>query len=235
MEIADYILEQASSESLTLIAAQPLDFQTHFAGCMEMYSDAGTVAEYLAAHEGWFCRCAEPMRTEPLAENGYTLTIGRYGAFGYEVEPKMGVVLEQPVSGVYEMHSVAIAGEKYPGYEVDYRASMRLQELPAGRAARGMEKVYRQEGITQLPEVITQVAWELHLKVAVQFPQFIYKLPSSLIAKTGDRILTEIVRQVSPRLTLKVQRDFHQRHNLPLPPKGARKFQQIDLQVEQVA
>jgi hypothetical protein len=48
-----------------------------------------------------------------------------------------------------------------------------------------------------------------------------------LIKSTGDRLLTEIVRQVSPRLTYKVQQDFHEQRGLPLPPKSGRYFQRI--------
>jgi hypothetical protein len=215
------------SSEVILTEAKPLDFQTHFMGCMEMYSDGETVAEYLAAHEGWFCRCAEPMRTEPLGENGYILVIGRYGAFGYELEPKMGVVLQPAVNGVYDMHSVPIPGDKYLGYEVDYKSSMELQEVTLDQAAKGIEKIYHKYG-KDLPEVITKVEWQLHLKVSVRFPQFIYKLPLSLIEKTGDRVLTEIVRQISPRLTLKVQKDFHTRYDLPLPPKEGRTFNRLN-------
>lgn len=227
-------ISEDSLESVPSIESKPLHFQTDFLGCMEMYSDGKTVAEYLQAHEGWFRRCAEPMRTETLGDNGYILVVGRYGSFGYEVEPKMGVILEPPLNGIYNMHSVPIPGDKYLGYEVDYQSSMQLREVDVTQAAKGIEKIYRKHGL-ELPEVITQVQWELHLKVSVRFPQFIYKLPFSIIEKTGDRILTEIIRQVSPRLTLKVQKDFHGRHNLPLPPKQGRLFHEINYQTEQVA
>jgi hypothetical protein len=41
------------------------------------------------------------------------------------------------------------------------------------------------------------------------FPKFIRRLPQGLIQGTGDRVLAQIVRQVSRRLTAKVQDDFH--------------------------
>ncbi|MDY7014297.1 MAG: DUF1997 domain-containing protein, partial [Cyanobacteriota bacterium] len=63
---------------------------------------------------------------------------------------------------------------------------------------------------------------QLQLKVTVNFPKFIYKLPPSLIQSTGDRLLAQIVRQISPRLTYKVQKDFHRSLDLPLPPKQSR-------------
>ena len=65
-----------------------LNFETHFEGCMEMYSHIEIVEDYFKQHQGWFCRCAKPMSVEPLGENGYILTVGHCGALGYEVEPK---------------------------------------------------------------------------------------------------------------------------------------------------
>jgi len=67
-------------ESMPEVDNSVADPATRFYGqadCMEMYASAQTVAEYLKAHRGWFCRCAAPMKVEPTGENGYALTIGR--------------------------------------------------------------------------------------------------------------------------------------------------------------
>ncbi|MBE9117827.1 DUF1997 domain-containing protein [Lusitaniella coriacea LEGE 07157] len=212
-----------SAEQIETTTPVLFDFETHFQGGMGMYSDPQTVAEYLNDHDGWFCRCAQPMAAEPLGENGYTLIIGKFGSFGYEVEPKMGVVLLPPDCGVYNMHSIPVPGYTPPGYEVDYRASMQLAEIPSQEIDWGVKGKFKNTGF-ELPPVVTQVEWQLHLKVTVQFPKFIYKLPQSLIQTTGDRLLAQIVRQISPRLTLKVQKDFHARLGLPVPPKQSRHF-----------
>jgi hypothetical protein len=66
------------------------------------------------------------------------------------------------------------------------------------------------------------VKWELDLVVDLHFPRFIQRLPYSLIQSTGDRILNQIVRQVSRRLTHTVQKDFHQSLNIPFPQKKPR-------------
>ncbi|MEO1765304.1 MAG: DUF1997 domain-containing protein, partial [Cyanobacteria bacterium J06629_18] len=87
-------------------------------------------------------------------------------------------------------------------YDVDYRASLQLAESQ------------------NESNLITKVEWELHLNVYVQFPKFIKRLPDSLIQKTGDRLLNQIVRQVSRRLTRKVQQEFHQSLDIPFPPKS---------------
>ena len=201
---------------------EPVSFGSQFEGYMEMYSDAQTVAQYLDAHDGWFKRCAQPMGVEPLGDSGYTLTVGRFGAFGYEVEPKISIELHSPQERVYAMHAIPNSSQK-TGYDIDYQAHLELLEIPL-EAATSKPKAARQ---TELPKTITKVRWQLHLGVVVQFPKFIYKLPLSLIQTTGDRLLSQIVRQISPRLTEKVQTDFHTRLNLPIPPKSSRFIQRV--------
>lgn len=179
-------------------------FHASFQGRMEMYSDVQTVANYLAAHRGWFCRCAQPMEAEPLGESSYILTIGRFGAFGYEVEPKIAVELLPANNYTYPMQTVPVPNYTAPGYEVDYQAVMELKEM-------------FNPGDGEVPGIITQVTWTLNLNVDIKFPRFIRKLPKTVIQKTGDRLLAKIIRQISCRLTQKVQADFHEYHNLPFP------------------
>lgn len=200
-------------------------FEVSFNGRMDMYSDADKVAEYLNAHEGWFCRCAQPMKVEPLGNNGYELSVGKYGSFGYEVEPKIGVVLNPPEGRVYKMYSIPISDDKASGYEVNYYSSMELKEVTVNNQEIAKNKFFSKKHIT--PKTITQVNWNLDLMVEVEFPKFIGKLSSSLIQSTGDRVLGQIVRQISPRLTYKVQQDFHSTHNLPMPPKSSRQLEKV--------
>ena len=198
-------------------------FQGSFFGYMDMYSDRETVADYLDSHQGWFCRCSKPMQVKPLGENGYILSVGQFGYFGYDVEPKIAVVLNPPQNGIYKMHTVPIPGYQAPGYEVNYKSQMELQELDLqgtlGKKAKNIFKSHQSPSNTMI-----RVSWTLDMSVTVDFPKFIMKLPTSLIQSTGDRLLAQIVRQISPRLTYKVQQDFHTRFNLPIPPKSGRKF-----------
>jgi hypothetical protein len=211
------------------LAKDPFNFQAEFAGYMEMYSNAQKVAEYLDAHKCWFSHCAQPMKTEPLGENGYTLMIGRFAALGYEVEPKIALVLNSSAEGMYRMETIPVPEYQPSHYEVDYQALMELVEVPIESASLAMTKPFQQKKWSQLPGEITRIDWQLNLKVAVRFPKFIEKLPTSLIQNTGDRLLTQIVRQVSPYLTYRVQQDFHTRFDLPIPPKSSRKLQIISL------
>ena len=163
-------------------------FRHQFTGTMELDVCFYRLGYYLDVHQGWFRRCAKPMHAEPLGERGYVLTIGQYGAFGYDVEPKMAVELLPGQDGCYRMFSVPLPDEELTGYQVDYQAALQL--VPATAEA-------------------THVAWELDLRVTIEFPGFIRRLPRRVIQNTGDRLLAQIVRQVSRRLTHKVQADFH--------------------------
>ena len=215
---------QQKPESL---AKDPFSFQAEFEGHMDMYSNVQRVTEYLNAHKYWFSNCAQPMKTEPLGENGYTLTIGRFAALGYEVEPKIALVLNSSAQRIYRMETVPVPGYQPNYYEVDYQAVMELVEVPPESLSLTRVQLFQKQKISQLPEQITRIQWQLNLKVAVRFPQFIEKLPTSIIQNTGDRLLNKIVYKVSPCLTSRVQQDFHTRFELPIPPKSSRKCGRI--------
>ena len=183
---------------------EPTHFHGEFANCMEMFASAPVVANYLDAHQGWFRRCAKPMAAESLGETGYALTIGRFGSFGYEVEPKIGLNLLPADNGIYRIKTIEIPGYVPPGYQVDFNASLQLVEAESAK------------------NVVTRVEWELDLDIQIQFPRFIQKLPKSLIQGTGDRLLNQIVRQVSKCLTHKVQEDFHATVGVPFPKSRRR-------------
>jgi Protein of unknown function (DUF1997) len=207
LEITESVLSQDSSVALDETPAkethaEPSKFYSRHQDCMEMYASKEQVAEYLNSHSSWFVRCAEPMRVQPLGDNGYALVIGRFGSFGYEVEPKIGLELLPAQNDQYCIRTITIPDYQAPGYDVDYNASMELVESAPG---------------------MTRVEWELHLMVELHFPRFIQRLPHSLIQSTGDRLLNQIVRQVSRRLTRKVQEDFHHALGVPFRVNSHRK------------
>lgn len=201
-----------------LSASEPTRFYSQFQDCMEMYADAQKVTAYLDTHQNWFSRCAHPMNVEPIGTNGYALVIGRFGSFGYEVEPKVGLELLPQEAGVYRIRTIPVPNYVAPGYEIDFQASQTFVEVATSEYFQEQEL-----DTTQLPPAITRVEWELNLTVGIRFPKFIQKLPQSLIQSTGDRILHEVVRQVSRRLTYKVQEDFHSSLGIPIPKKSKKR------------
>ncbi|MGB3533842.1 MAG: DUF1997 domain-containing protein [Microcoleaceae cyanobacterium] len=188
-------------------------FQAQFEDCMVMYADVERVAEYFANHRGWFCRCAEPMKTQPLGENAYDILIGRFGAFGYQVEARVGLELAPPDrQGIYKINTISIPDYVPPGYVVNFAANMNLVEL-------SVEELGSQHKLkaSEIPTAITGAKWTLELEVGVKFPQFIRSMSPCLIQTTGDRLLRNIVKQVSRRLTYKTQLDFHTTYQIPFP------------------
>jgi hypothetical protein len=185
-------------------------FYTQFEGVMEMYAEADAVRQYLDVHQGWFRRCAAPMQVKPLGENGYDLTIGKFGALGYYVEPKIGLELIPQRDRVYRIETIPIPDYVPPGYQVEFRATQVLDSPSI-------------EELEQVDFPMTRVSWELDLNVGVCFPKFIHSLSPKLIQRTGDRLITQIVKQVSRRLTCKVQEDFHER----LGPESLTQYRQL--------
>ncbi|AFY61702.1 DUF1997 domain-containing protein [Synechococcus sp. PCC 6312] len=193
---------------------EPLTFRTSFKGWMEMYAPVPEVEAYLDAHQGWFVRCAHPMQAEPIGQTGYILTIGRFGSFGYTVEPKIGLNLLPENDRVYRIQTIPVPDQPYLNYEVDFQAAMLL--IPRSVDA------HDQELLALNVRDYTHVTWDLELGVEIVFPRFIYHLPQRLLQSTGDRILAQIVKQVSHRLTAKVQDDFHNTLGLKLAKRPHR-------------
>ncbi|MFM8524301.1 MAG: DUF1997 domain-containing protein [Cyanobacteriota bacterium] len=190
-----------------------------FADLMEMRAQPATVASYLDRHEGWFRRCAAPMKVSPLGRAGYVLTLGRYGNFGFEVEPTISLELLPQSQGVYRIITVP----RSPGdsdlsdlYDVDFNASLRLEAAPPEPSSPGAEATEAAP--------CTLVRWELDLKVWIRLPGMITILPEGLVQSSGDHLLRQIVRQISRKLTWKVQEDFHASHGLSCPPRRRAQF-----------
>jgi hypothetical protein len=190
-------------------------YSSSFSDLMEMWAPAEVVASYLDHHEGWFRRCAAPMTVRPLGNNGYSLTLGRFGNFGFEVEPTIGLELLPQDRGVYRIATVASEQPETPLerlYDVDFNASLKLQEQ------------LNPEDEIDGSSLGTAVLWDLDLKVWIQIPGVIALLPEALVQTSGDHLLRQIVRQISRRLTWKVQEDFHASHGLKCPPRRRAQF-----------
>ena len=176
---------------------------------MEMRSSPAVVSSYLDRHDDWFRRCAAPMEVEALDAQTYVLTLGKFGNFGFEVEPTIALRLLPGHQGTYAIETVtlpAVDPALAALYDVDFQADLNLindvdQGLPA-----------------------TWVRWELDLSIWISLPKVITMLPDGLVQSSGDRLLRQIVRQISRRLTWKVQEDFHGTRGLTCPPRRRATF-----------
>jgi hypothetical protein len=197
-------------------------YSSTFADLMEMRASAEVVAAYLDRHEGWFRRCAAPMQVLPLGEsvNGYALTLGRFGNFGFEVEPTIGLELLPQADGVYRIATVPLPASQasdnlHSLYDVEFNAALKLDE--------GVTAAHLSEETTT-DQPLTTVRWQLDLSVWITLPGVITLLPDNLVQSSGDHLLRQIVRQISRRLTWKVQEDFHASHGLDCPPRRRAQF-----------
>lgn len=193
-------------------------YSSRFADVMEMRAPSRTVADYLDHHDGWFRRCAAPMTVQPLGPNGYALTLGRFGNFGFEVEPTIGLELLPQSEGVYRIVTAALNDPDtnlQEIYDVEFNAALQLEEAPA-------EEDPELDGAAE--GSLTQVRWELDLCVWIRLPAVIGLLPDKLVQSSGDHLLRQIVRQISRKLTWKVQEDFHATHELTCPPRRRAPF-----------
>ena len=190
-------------------------YRSCFSDQMEMLASSSVVATYLDRHEGWFERCAKPMQVRAIDHQSYALTLGRFGNFGFEVEPTIGLRLLPQEQKVYRIKT--IEPELDPSnsdlrehYDVDFQARMELKPWAPTPDAD--------------PDRATSVSWDLDLSVWIRLPKVISVLPEQLVQSSGDRLLKQIVRQISRRLTWKVQEDFHATHGLNCPPRRRAAF-----------
>ena len=135
----------------------------------------------------------ETMDVDVLDAQAYALRLGRFGNFGFEVEPTIGLRLLPQQQGTY-----AITTEPVPGsndglnalYDVDFQASLRLEEQPTGSDESGNAS----------PS--TSVSWDLDLSVWIKLPKVITMLPEGLVQSSGDHLLRQIVRPDLPSADL---------------------------------
>ena len=195
-------------------------YSSHFSDAMEMLAPAEQVIAYLDRHEGWFRRCAKPMEVEVLDPQAYAVGLGRFGNFGFEVEPTIGLRLLPQQQGTYAIATVPVPGSSAglnALYDVDFQASLRLEP--------GADQTHAEQAqCSDAQQYCTNVSWDLDLSVWIKLPKVITMLPDGLVQSSGDHLLRQIVRQISRRLTWKVQEDFHATHGLVCPPRKRAAF-----------
>jgi hypothetical protein len=205
--VLDSTFENSETAAVDSKVYAPSQFRNHFVGYMDLYADAAEAIAYLDAHQGWFCRCAQPLKVKPISRNAYALGIGHVGALGYKVDPRIGLDLLPQKEGVYRIQSIPLPDQEPQAYEVDFQAVMILKEQPAP-----------EEG----GAVMTSVEWQLDLTVTMPLPRFVQVVPENVLQKTGDSVLAHVVKSISQSLTAKVQADFHKTVGVSVP-KNAKK------------
>jgi serine/threonine protein kinase len=200
-----YRLSKSISEAIALDWTM---FTLHYEDHLDLYAKPQVVGEYIYNHRQWFPGCATPLKVSSIGKNGYDILVGKYGAFRFEVEVRIGLeLLPANADGIYKINSINLPNYTPPGYQVDFQGSFQLHEIVMSKSILDIFKFTRKK----LPDIFTRWEYQLDLEVGVKFPKFIRNLPESMIKKTGDRIIMQIVKEVSKRLCERVQNDFHHR------------------------
>ncbi len=166
-------------------------------GRVDLQTDRFTLAHYLHHHAEWIERCFKPLKVFPLSPETYKLQFFRIGGLGFELEPCFGIKIWPEQNSVFRLSSIELPEEEGLPYSVDCLSYFRLEELDP----------------EPLQEPLTRVHWDLKLDIWMQLPGFLQALPYSLVYRVGARVVNQVTRSMSDRLTHNVCTDFYRSVN----------------------
>ncbi|MDX2273148.1 MAG: DUF1997 domain-containing protein [Cyanobacteriota bacterium] len=185
-----------------------IEIVAHQQGQVDLDTDVQALAHYLNHHQSWIHHCFKPLQVEALSEDTYRLQFFRIGGMGFELEPCFGVKIWPEDQQVFRLSSIELPSDAELPYKVDCQSYFQLEALPdAGNSA---------------PQ--TRVHWDLKLRIGMELPGFLLALPRKLVHKVGSRVVNQVTRSMSDRLTHNVCTDFYKSIN-----KAGRKYRLISL------
>ncbi|GAB4218538.1 MAG: DUF1997 domain-containing protein [Synechococcales cyanobacterium] len=172
--------------------AQPLvHLVTGRQGQVDLETPVEDLADYLRHHQEWIHRCFKPLKVNPLGEGNYRLHFFRIGGLGFELEPHFAISIWEEPLHQFRLDSLDLPEDEPLPYHVDCQATFRIEQLPD----------------TDRP--ITRVFWGLVLKIDIELPGFLQVLSRSLVQKVGIKVVNQVTRSMSDRLTHNVCTDFY--------------------------
>lgn len=162
-------------------------------GRVDLETDRLTLAHYLHDHAEWIERCFKPLKVFPLSPETYKLQFFRIGGLGFELEPCFGVKIWPEQDSVFWLSSIDLPEEEGLPYSVDCLSYFRLEELD----------------LDSHHGPLTRVHWDLKLDIWMQLPGFLQALPYPLVYRVGARVVNQVTRSMSDRLTHNVCTDFY--------------------------
>ncbi|MEA5551511.1 DUF1997 domain-containing protein [Anabaena cylindrica UHCC 0172] len=168
----------------------PYLFRNKSTGTIILQGNMEEVIKYIDNHSKWLAQCILPLKANLIERNAYSLNIGKIGALGYEIEPTVNLYMNQQSRGYYQIKTEPISGIDPNGYDVDFFSKIKLIDCSSGK------------------QELTRIEWELILVTKLDFPAFILFLPIPLVQKTGDAVLSNIVKSVSDKFSEKISRNF---------------------------
>ncbi len=168
-------------------------------GEVDLETDQATLADYLTQHSRWIERCFKPLQVYPLAADAYKLQFFRIGGLGFELEPCFGVQIWSEGDSLFRLGSIELPSDEGLPYRVQCQSSFRLEEI---------SPTTRKDPKRQAP-IVTRVHWHLYLNIHMDLPGFLQALPYSLVHRVGSKVVQQVTRNMSDRLTHNVCSDFY--------------------------
>jgi len=160
-------------------------------GEVDLETSVEDLADYLRHHQSWIHRCFKPLTVQPLGGADYRLQFFRIGGLGFELEPHFAITIWEDPQHCFRLSSLDLPEDEPLPYRVDCQATFRIEER------------------VQEPTAITRVYWGLILKVDIELPGFLQALSRPLVQKVGIKVVNQVTRSMSDRLTHNVCTDFY--------------------------
>lgn len=173
-------------------------------GQVDMQTKRESLAAYLQEHQKWIDRCFKPLKVFPLSDSTYKLQFFRIGGLGFELEPCFGVKIWSEKHYMFRLSSIELPSDADLPYTVDCQSYFQLEELPES----GM----------------TRVNWDLELDIWMELPRFLAAFPYNLVYNVGAKVVRQVTRRMSDRLTHNVCTDYYRSVGM-----GGKKYHVVDV------
>jgi len=160
-------------------------------GEVDLETPVEDLAKYLRHHHQWIHRCFKPLTVQPLGGADYRLQFFRIGGLGFELEPHFAITIWEEPQHCFRLASLNLPEDQSLPYRVDCQATFRIEQLALD------------------PTPIARVYWGLLLKIDIELPGFLQVLSRSLVQKVGIKVVNQVTRSMSDRLTHNVCTDFY--------------------------
>ncbi len=205
-------LSQHESEDPGQVPINPgFEVESTCQGQVDLQTDAPTFATYLDSHRDWMERCFKPLKVLPLTDDSYKVQFFRIAGLGLEVEPCFGIQLWSEDRSLFRLRSIELPMEAETPYQITCLSSFRLEPLEPASPLSGYSAggFVRETSRGSSPPMI-RVHWHLNLLVGMELPGLVKSLPSAFVHRVASRIVNQVTRSMSERLTRNVCSDFYQ-------------------------
>ncbi len=159
-------------------------------GAVDLETDLDRLASHLERHSEWMERCLKPLTVYALSADDYKLQFFQISGLGFSLEPCFGVKVWSEPNYVYCLRSIPLPEDEALPYTVDCWSYYHLESI--------------------VESEVTRVNWKLKLHIVLDLPKFLQALPDSMVYQVGVRVINQVTRTMTDRLTRNVCTDYYQ-------------------------